>query len=102
MKQIPPDIQERIVYKSRKNADEESAAFPTLEKLEPVPLTCDGCDKVVVDRRTEIKQYSYPDIHWREYCQNCKMFKDPNTGQFTVKHNVAPSFFRFYVLTRNK
>ena len=100
--QIPQDIQDRIIYKSRKNADDESAAFPTLEKFTPIPLPCDGCDKMVTDRRTEFKQYAFPERHWREYCSSCKHFRNPETGKFDVKSNVAPSFFRNYVLRRNK
>lgn len=102
MKQIPPEIEERIVYKTRKNADDECAAFPTLEKLKPIELQCDGCDKIVMDRKTELKMYTFPEKHWREYCTACKKFRNPETGKFEVNANTAPSFFRHYVLTRNK
>jgi uncharacterized protein with PIN domain len=102
MKQIPPEIESRIVYKTRKNADDEAAAFPVIEKLKPVELACDDCNNVVVDRRTEIKVYAFPERHWREYCTNCKKFKNPESGKFEVSAATAPSFFRHYVLTRDK
>ena len=102
MKQIPPEIESRIVYKTRKNADDEAAAFPVIDKLEPVELACDDCNNVVVDRRTEIKVYAFPERHWREYCTNCKKFRNPHTDKFEVSAATAPSFFRHYVLTRDK
>lgn len=100
MKQIPPEIEQRIVYKKRKTDD--VAAFPQLQKIKPVELNCDSCDKIVVDRRTEIKTYTFPKRHWREYCNTCKMFKNPETGVFDIKITQAPSLFRNYILAKNK
>jgi hypothetical protein len=102
MMQIPPEIEQRLVYKTRKNADDECAAFPQVEKLTPVELTCDSCNKIVVDRRTEIKTHAWPMRHWREYCLSCKMYKNPETGVFDVKAAQAPSFFRNHTLSKNK
>jgi hypothetical protein len=102
MKQIPPEIESRLVYKTRKNADDEVAAFPTLAKLEPVELACDSCNNVVVDRRTELKYYTYPSKHWREYCINCKRYKNPETDKFEVHKDTAISFFRYFYDPKNK
>jgi hypothetical protein len=102
MKQIPPEIESRLVYKTRKNADDDVAAYPTLEKLKPVELACDGCNQVVVDRTTELKIYTFPIKHWREYCNNCQMFKNPETGVFDIKKQIAPSYFKVYIYNKNK
>jgi len=102
MKQIPPEIESRLIFKSRKNADDECAAFPTLEKLKHPELACDDCNRIVVDRKTELKVHAWPKRHWREYCTNCKKYKNPESGKFEVSAATAPSFFRHYVLTQNK
>jgi hypothetical protein len=102
MKQIPPEIESRLIYKTRKNADDECAAFPTLEKLKPVELACGDCNNIVVDRRTELKYYSYPSNHWREYCINCQRYKNPLSNKFEVHKNTAVSFFRNIYDPKNK
>lgn len=57
------------------------------------PQPCDDCERVVQDRRVEIKQYDFPFKHWRRRCLACCRFYNPETEQFDLNNMAAVNFW---------
>ena len=73
---------------------------PRITKIKPQPRMCEDCHEIVENRKTLRKMNFTPVTHWREKC-NCGIYKDPNTGEFTLRNNQdLQDAFRKYLLNR--
>jgi hypothetical protein len=100
----PEDIKSRLVFehpqkrgpKSEEQAAEE--ANPTTPKvligITKLAETCEDCNQEVTDRQTTIKKYQTPYAHWKNYCSNCQMYKDPTTGTYTLNQHEIAAYHR--------
>ena len=57
------------------------------------PMPCEDCERVIVDRRVELKQYSFPFLHWRQRCLACSKFRNPETQKFDLNNMAAVNFW---------
>jgi hypothetical protein len=91
--QIPKEIQDRLILRTRPTEDADTV-YPSEVELKHEPKQCDDCERVVVNRRTAIKQYETPQPHWRNVCLTCKKVKHPETGKYTLTDKQAVTVFR--------
>ena len=67
---------------------------PEILRLKTYARTCEDCEQTCDStRRVECRQYMTGRAHWREYCNYCESFKDPRTGEFSVKRVISAQFF---------
>lgn len=77
-------------------------AEPERIVLEYEPKECEDCGAFVKNRRIETRQYVHPWTHWRTRCTACKCFKDPVTGEFSIKSNHSTGYFKNYLRCRTR
>lgn len=96
----PAEILERIVLVKPKTPgpDDGSECNDTIPKqiveIVHLPKVCDDCGVTAVDRQVQIKKYISPCTHWKIYCLNCSMYKDPISGEFSLKQSEINSHYR--------
>jgi hypothetical protein len=55
---------------------------------------CPDCELEVKDRRTTLKLFSTPNPHWRERCNNCRLTRNPESGEFEFTDVESSIYFR--------
>ena len=88
---IPPELKQRMTFKTLQN---EEAAHPTLVDIEFPDKPCDHCGKLIQKEHYNLRQYQTPYPHWKEQCQNCKLYKNPTTGNYSLTLNEANTLFK--------
>jgi hypothetical protein len=77
-----------------REAQPNASVPPEILRLRPYARKCEDCNKACDStRRVECKQYVTVVRHWREYCNYCERFRDPRTGEFSVKREASAQFF---------
>lgn len=71
-----------------------------IKKIKHQTRLCEDCGELVNNRIVELKICEYPKPHWRERCANCKMSRNPDTGQFDLTSTEASNTYR-ELLTKN-
>jgi hypothetical protein len=69
-----------------------------ITKVKIQPVDCPDCGQhCATGRRLEVKQYESGAKHWRKFCRECEMFKNPIDGEFNItKHQAHQFFIQFY------
>ena len=53
------------------------------------PQVCSDCERTITEpltrRATRLRASG-----WREYCLNCKCYRNPDSGEFDIKHGFTP------------
>jgi hypothetical protein len=77
-----------------REAQPNASVPPEILRLKPYARTCEDCNKACDSTRSvERKLYVSTAKHWREYCDYCELFKNPRTGEFSVKREASAQFF---------
>jgi hypothetical protein len=74
---------------------------PQILKVHCQSIDCPDCGQHCEGgRRVEIKRYFAHGGSWRKQCMNCKLFRDPRTGKFTLTSKLSSAVYQG--LHRNK
>jgi hypothetical protein len=77
-----------------REAQPNQSVPPEILRLKPYARTCEDCRQSCDSTRcVERKLYVTGVKHWREYCNYCERFRDPRTGEFSVKREASAQFF---------
>lgn len=70
---------------------------PVICELKSATRPCEDCGKTVKDRRVLCRYHDDIVPHWREQCRSCMAYRDPFTGEFTLKgtQNVWNTFKKY-------
>ena len=68
-----------------------------ITELKPTIKLCDDCDRVVDNPRRTSRIVFYPCKHWRTYCHNCELTRNPITGAFDLTKRTEASTFYTYL-----
>ena len=81
-----------------REAQPNASVPPEILKLKTYAIKCQDCGKGCDSTRlVECRRYIAGRDHWREYCNYCECFRDPRTGEFTIKREASAQFFgNFY------
>ena len=87
----PIDLEEDLAL------DTTSTQPLVITELKPTIKLCDDCDRVVDNPRRTSRIVYFPVKHWRTYCHNCQLTKNPNTGAFDLDKRTEQSVFYTYL-----
>lgn len=71
-----------------------------ITELKPTIKLCDDCDRVVDNPRRTSRIVYFPVKHWRTYCHNCEMTRNPMTGAYDLTKRTEASTFYTYLRDR--
>jgi hypothetical protein len=92
---IPKEIAERYEIKHLERP----------RRCKKTPEPCEGCSKLVVDRRVEYRLYKGKKrvaSHWRIKCMECAMYYNPKTDKWNLhntpgcNYNLSTFYESFY------
>ena len=79
------ELKNRLVF------EKASVAFPQeppkVKEIIFEPHPCEDCDKIIDgNRQITYSRLKQPYLHWQEYCNVCKQYKNPITGEFNCSN----------------
>lgn len=85
----PEEILARLKFGKRRKPgqyeDDTNETMPLeLIAVELPAKNCDDCGLLTQDRQVAIKKYQTPYAHWKIYCEACRKYKDPVSGEFCL------------------
>lgn len=65
-------------------------------RLKDQSRTCEDCGKRLRHQRTvRISQRTWPQRHWHHYCEACRCYRDPITGEYSIPYGDSDRFNRY-------
>lgn len=97
---IPDEIAKRLVWTKPKGEDN---SIPYVEKILPIMVPCENCDKQVPSNRFVTATLNkLPQPHWKHHCSVCRCYRNPETKEFSICHGKNKSFFMEFYKDKNK
>ena len=91
-KPIPKEIEDRITWAKLDEGNRR------IKSIKPVSWVCDACDRVCKNpRRISVnicKDTMATHAHQKFKCSECKLYRDPATGEFTLEYHQISDHFR--------
>jgi len=90
-KGIPQHILDRLNYKTTTH----NCGQPELDGISPIPGPCEDCEQHIEDevRVVTLRQHQTPHQHWRRQCSVCKLYLNPETGEYDSTSQELTSFY---------
>lgn len=86
---IPEEILKRLHFDKRC----ETPLVAKVTRIDSEPKPCESCGKLVENRIVESGFYPSPKPHWRSKCKICSLWRNPDTGEFTITAQKIHTFF---------
>ena len=94
MKNTPYAILDFIKPQQNGPGEVKNNTIPRDLKLTHLPRPCEDCGDDVVDRRTIMRYHNWPCSHWRIKCENCKLYRNPATGEFDCTRYAVDAHYK--------
>lgn len=96
---IPEEILRRLKF-DKKNGD-RNQEIRAVKSIEYDPYACPDCNKTLTQQRViQTVLYPKPKPHWRRHCKLCQLWRDPNTGEFSVENSRIHQLFATFLRNR--
>ena len=74
------ELKRRLVFTQPPKSLE--AELPVLKEILYDPYPCEGCGKILEEKRVVEQAFNITNGCWTKKCNVCKMHENPNTGEY--------------------